>query len=546
MRRREFIEYSTLAGAGLLIDGPLAFAQAKTPGATVKTTAGPVRGYVENNVQVFKGVPYGASTAGAGRFMPPQKPQPWTSVRDAFEYGTRAPQTVGGEPDELAVTDPRERQGEDCLVLNVWTPGVGRGQRRPVMVWFHGGGFASGSGSYSIYSGKELARKHDVVAISVNHRLNILGFLYLAEFGGKWANASNAGILDGVRALEWVRDNIAEFGGDPGNVTIFGQSGGGGKVSTLMAMPSAKGLFHRAIAESGANITGITKAQAIKTTETVLQRLNLKPEQLDQLQKLPLDQITAATRPAPGAAAGPGGGLNFGPVVDGTSLPHAPFDPTAPGEAASIPFLTGTTATEITFFTPDEQLKPIDDATLTARVKDLLKVPDAKAGELIALYRRNEPGRDNIDLFLRMSTDNSFFRSGVETQAERKTARGGAPVYLYRFEYYSPVRQGRLKAMHCMEIPFVFDNLEAGKTFTGNSPAAQKLADRMSAAWVAFARSGNPNHPGIPQWTAFNSTQRPTMVFSDREARLVNDPGRDERLALKAIRDSKTTARPTA
>jgi para-nitrobenzyl esterase len=442
-------------------------------------------------------------------------------------------------------TDPREAQGEDCLVLNIWTPAAGSGRGRPVMVWFHGGGFANGSGSYSIYSGQELARKHDVVAISVNHRLNIMGFLYLAEYGGKWANASNAGMLDGVRALEWVRDNIAAFGGDPGNVTIFGQSGGAGKVSTLMAMPAARGLFHRAIAESGAAVTGTAKAQAIRTTEQVLQRLNIKPDQLDELQKVPVEQLIAAMRPAPGApATGPGGGgLNFGPVVDGKSLPANPFDPTAPAAAASVPFLTGTTATEVTFFAPDAQLRPIDDATFLTRVKELLRVDDAKANEVIAVYRRNQPNRENIDLFLRMSTDNSFFRGGVETQAERKTAQRGSPVYMYRFEYYSPAREGRLRSMHCMEIPFVFDNLEAGKAFTGISPAAQKLADQMSAAWVAFARSGNPNHAGIPQWTAFNADQRPTMVFNSTESRLVNDPGREERLALKSIADAAAAAR---
>jgi para-nitrobenzyl esterase len=545
MRRRDFIGYSALAGAGLALDGSLrdAFGQNRTPGATVQTTAGRLRGYLDNGVQVFKGVPYGASTAGANRFMPPQKVQPWTGVRDAFQWGPRAPQILGGEPAEMLPTDPREALGEDCLVMNVWTPNPGSGQR-PVMVWLHGGGYASGSGSYSIYEGRELARKHDVVAISVNHRLNVFGFLHLAQYGGKWANATNAGILDVVSALEWVRDNIAAFGGDPRNVTIFGQSGGGAKVSTLMAMPSARGLFHRAIAESGAAVTGIPVDQAIKTTEQVLQRLNIKPDQLDQLQKIPMAQLIDVTRPAAGAPPGPGGGLTFGPVVDGKSLPANPFDPAAPAAAASVPFLTGTTATEITFFAPDEQLRAIDDATFRERVKGLLKVSDADADRLIALYRKNAPGRDNIDLFLRMSTDNSFFRLGVDTQAERKSAQRGAAVYMYRFEYYSPVREGRLKAMHCMEIPFVFDNLEAGKVYTGSGPVAQRIADQMSAAWVAFARTGSPNHPGIPQWAAFNADARPTMVFGP-ETRLVNDPGREERLALKAIRErpvSRTTA----
>src|SRR5215216_1018166 len=324
MKRRDFIGYSALAGAGLVLDGSLrdAFGQNRTPGATVQTTAGRLRGYLDNGVQVFKGVPYGASTAGANRFMPPQKPQPWTGVRDAFEFGQRAPAAVGGEPDEMLPVDPREAQGEDCLVMNIWTPNPSSG-RRPVMVYFHGGGFASGSGSYSIYSGRELARKHNVVAISVNHRLNVFGFLYLAEYGGKWAEASNAGILDGVRALEWIKENIGRFGGDPGNVTIFGQSGGGQKVSTLMAMPAAKGLFHRAIVQSGAGLTGTPKAQAVRTTEQLLQRLKLTSSQLDQLQTLPIKQLLDAMRPAGAAATpgAPGAGLNFGPVVDGKSLP---------------------------------------------------------------------------------------------------------------------------------------------------------------------------------------------------------------------------------
>jgi para-nitrobenzyl esterase len=542
MKRRHFIGYGALAGAGMFLDRDLRAQTARKPGETVTTSAGRLRGYIDNSVQVFKGVPYGASTAGANRFLPPQKPQPWTGVRDAFEWGGRPPQFVGGEPEEMLPTDPREPQSEDCLVLNVWTPKPGSG-KRPVMVWFHGGGFASGSGSYSIYSGQELARKHDVVSISVNHRLNIIGYLYLANFGGKWAEASNVGMLDNVRALEWIKENIAAFGGDPGNVTIFGQSGGAGKVSTLMAMPAAKGLFHRAIAQSGAALTATPAAQAMKTTELVLQRLNIKPDQLDQLQTRPLQEILDVMRPPAGARGGGpgGGGLNFGPVLDGKSLPANQFDPTAPALSASVPFLTGTTATEVTFFSPDARLHQIDDAELHNRVKTSIRGSDADADRVIALYRKNQPGRDNIDLFLRLDTDNSFFRQGVETQAERKAAQNGAPVYMYRFEYYSPVREGRLKAMHCMEIPFVFDNLEAGKVYTGISAAAQRIADEMSAAWVAFARTGNPSHKGIPQWTPFNADQRPTMVFgTGNQARLVNDPGREERLALKALRDAGT------
>ena len=532
MKRRDFIGYSAFAGAGLAVDGLFERAAAQSkPSATVKTSGGPVRGYIDNGVHVFKGVPYAASTAGANRFMPPQKRQPWTAVREATRWGERPPQILGGEPAEMLPTDPREALGEDCLVMNIWTPNPGSG-RRPVMVWLHGGGFASGSGSYGIYEGRELARKHDVVSIAVNHRLNALGFLYLAHHGGRWTSSSNVGVLDIVAALEWVRDNIAAFGGDPGNVTIFGQSGGGGKVSTLMAMPAARGLFHRAIAQSGTALTAIPVEQAVKTTDQILQRLKITPDRLDRLQTIPFAQIIDALRPVQGAPPLPGAG----PVLDGRSLPVHPFEPTAPAPSASVPFLTGTTATEMTFFAADDQLKPIDDATLRQRVRGLLKVEDAEADRMIALYRKQQPGRDNIDLFLRMETDAGRFRLSVDTQAERKAAQKGAPVYLYRFEYYSPVRDGRLKSMHCMEIPFVFDNLEAGKIYTGISPAAQRIADQMSAAWVAFARTGNPSHRGIPQWPAFNATERPTMVFGS-ETKMVNDPGREERLALKAIRD---------
>ena len=537
MKRRHFIGYSAAVGAGLAFDGLFERATAQTlaPGATVKTSLGALRGYVDHGVHVFKGVPYAASTAGGNRFLPPQKRQQWTGVREATQWGERPPQILGGEPPEMLPADPREAQGEDCLVMNIWTPNPSQG-RRPVMVWLHGGGYRSGSGSYSIYEGRELARKHNVVSITVNHRLNALGFLYLSHFGGKWASASNVGMLDIVAALEWVRDNIAAFGGDPGSVTIFGQSGGAGKVSTLMAMPAAKGLFHRAIAQSGAALTATPVEQAVKATEQLLQLLKIGSGQLDQLQTIPFARITdaLATNGAPLAA--------YVPVLDRKSLPVHPFDPAAPAQSASVPFLTGTTATETTFFTTDDQLMPIDGATLRQRVKALLNVNDADADRMIALYRKNQPARENIDLFLRMDTDNSRFRLSVDTQAERKAAQRGAPVYLYRFEYYSPVRQGRLKSMHCMEIPFVFDNLEAGRIYTGISPAAQRIADRMSAAWVAFARTGNPSHKGIPQWPAFDSTKRPTMVFGD-EAKVVNDPGGEERLALKAIRDRHATTK---
>lgn len=538
MKRRDFVGYGAAAGASLMLDRSLFAQGTRTPGATVRTSAGQVRGYVEDRVQIFKSVPYGASTAGAGRFLPPQKPLSWTGVRDAFEYEGRAPQVVGGEPQEMLYTDPREPQSEDCLRLHLWTPSTApsAGQatgRRPVMVWLHGGGFFSGSGSYGIYSGKELARKHDVVSIALNHRLNAMGFLHLAHLGGRWANASNVGLLDVVRALEWIKENIASFGGDPGNVTIFGQSGGAAKVSTLMAMPAARGLFHKAIAQSGSQLTATPRDAAMANTEQLLKALSISKDSLDRLQTVPLDAIvkamTAMSGPAPAGAM-------FSPVVDGSSLPTNPWTPAAPKLSGGVPLMTGTTATEGTFFLPDAQLRPIDAAEFRTRVIGLLKVDAAGADRMMALYRKTQPGRDNIDLYLRMEADASNFRVGVDTAAERKSAQG-TPVFVYRFEYYSPVREGRLKAMHCMEIPFVFDNIEGGKGFAGSGAAAQRIADQMSAAWVAFARSGNPSHKGIPAWSQFTAGDRNTMVFgAGADATLVKDPGGEERLALKALR----------
>lgn len=555
--RRSFLGASALGTAGLLTEGSWARVLAQDakagPSASVKTVAGSIRGSLVNGVHTFKGVPYAASTAGAARFLPPGKLAPWTGVKETVALGPRAPQIFGGEPPEVAAMDLREALGEDCLCLNVWTPNPGAG-KRPVMLWLHGGGYASGSGGYIIYDGKELARKHDVVAVSINHRLNIFGFLYLAEIGGeKYATASNAGMLDIVAALEWVRDNIAAFGGDPGNVTIFGQSGGAGKVSTLMAMPAAKGLFHRAVVQSGSAIRGVPRAAATKSAETVLSRLGLDKTKLDDLQTIPMDKLLAAMRPpaGPGGPGGPGGGppaggppgpggggLAFAPVVDGKSLPTDPFDPTAPALSAGVPMLIGSTATEITFF-PFARLEPLDDAMLKTRVKESLKVDDAKADEVIAIYKKAKP-KDNLDLFNRLSTDASQFRLGVETEAERKAAQAGAPVYMYRFEWYSPVREGKMGAYHCLEIPFAFDNVGPATAMTGSGPERQALADKMSAAWVAFARSGNPNHKGLPTWAPFDAKQRATMVF-DNECKVVNDPHGEERQALAAIRAAQSS-----
>ena len=528
--RRSFMGCGALA-AGVLTGGVFdkALAAAKNEGSSagpvVETASGRVRGGVVNKIYAFRGVPYGASTAGEGRFMPPAKPQPWTGVKDTIELGIRSPQLPGGEPPEVLPMDRREPMGEDCLMLNVWTPSV-RGGKRPVMVWLHGGGFATGSAGFIMYDGANFARKHDAVFVGVNHRLNVFGYLYLAGLGGaKYAQSANIGQMDVIAALEWVRDNISRFGGDPNNVTICGQSGGGGKVSNLLAMPAAKGLFQRAIIQSGANLRSTTLEDASKSTETFLAKLNLKANQIDELQKMPMQQLLDAMKGTQG--------LRLAPVVDGKTLPTHPFDPTAPEVSANVPVLLGTVETEDTFFggTPVDDM---DDATLHQRVKQALRSDDADADRIIGVYRKVFAKIPNIDVYLKMLADNTR-RANAIALADRKMALGKAPAYLYYFTWRSPIRDGKMKAYHTLEIPFAFDNVDEAKTMTGDGPERYPLQDRVSGAWAAFARTGNPSHKGLPNWPAYKAEQRPTMILNT-ECKVVNDPHHDERLALAAVK----------
>ena len=532
--RRSFIGTCTVA-AGALAPGitNVWAADAAAAAATATTTAGKIRGTHESDVYAFKGVPYAASTADAGRFQPPAKQKPWTGVRDCTQLGHRSPQLLslfhGVVPPEVEAMDRDEAMGEDCLVLNVWTPTLDRGRKLPVMVWLHGGGFTSGSGGFICYDGAQLAKKHDVVVVTVNHRLGPLGYLYLAGLGSaQYANASNVGNLDIVAALEWVRDNIATFGADPDNVTIFGQSGGGGKVSSLMAMPAAHGLFKRAIVQSGSSVKGISRDAASKNAERLLARLNLKPEQADQLQHVPMDQLLKA------ANEGSGPPINWGPVVDGKSLPADPFDPTAPAMSGSVPLMIGTVETEVTFF-PGQPLEPMDDATFHTKVKQLLRnASDADVDRVIAAYRTGRRDRANTDLYLIMASD-AGFRAGILLEGERKAEQTQAQVYQYYFTWRSPVRDGKLRTFHTLEIPFVFDNVDACQSMTGSGADRLPLAQMMSAAWVAFARTGNPNHPGLPDvWVPYDNTRRATMIFNDKTM-LLNDPYGSEQRLLRSL-----------
>ncbi len=539
--RRAFLGVGTLATAGLLIDGSFARVRAQdvrslpfTP--TVQTAAGPVRGVIRYGVHQFWGVPYAASTEGANRFMPPVPTAPWTRVRDCFQVGNRSPQDPDGPISEVFSLDRREPMGEDCLNVNVFTPGLD-GTPRPVMVWLHGGGFAGGSGNWLLYEGTNLARKENVVVVAVTHRLNLFGFLHLAGLGAgeKWARSSNVGMLDIVASLEWIKQNIGRFGGNPGAVTVFGQSGGGSKVTTLMAMPAAKGLFHRAIAMSGAQVRGATRESATRAAEQYLAKLGLTPPQLDRVQQMPWRQLQEAFYSEPRIQ-----GLAGGPVVDGSSLPRDQWFPDAPAVSAPVPLMMGSTETEDAWSDPPPPLE-MPEADMLSRVQRIARGDQKAAADLVALYRKTHPGISNTDVWLIMNADNTR-RANAQLLSRLKTAQGEAPAYLYFFNWRSPVHKGQMKAYHTVDIPFALYNVDQAASMTGAMQDRYLLAHRMSAAFAAFARNGNPNHADLPAWPAFDPKSYPTMVFGS-ECTVVNDPNREERLALEALRDG---ARSTA
>ncbi|HEY33632.1 MAG TPA: carboxylesterase/lipase family protein [Dehalococcoidia bacterium] len=464
----------------------------------VNTNAGKVRGTTEKDVLAFKGIHYGESTEGSARFLPPQSVEPWEGVFDATEYGQTAPQYG-------SLATPDVNQGEDCLVLNVWTPAVGDGGERPVMVWLHGGGYASGSGSEATYNGANLADRGDVVVVTINHRLNVFGYLYLDEIGGEeFTGSGMAGMLDIVLALEWVRDNIEAFGGDPDNVTIFGESGGGAKVSTLLAMPSAEGLFHKAIVQSGPGLTGVDPDDATAYAESLLEELGLGADELDQLQQVPIQEMLDAI----GAITG-----SLSPVVDGYYLPANPFTPVAAPTAANVPLMIGTNHDEITFMMMMAGTPADPDMTEEELRERLAETHGDNTDDIIAAYQNADPEATPWQLYIWILSDEYFRRYSV-ILAERKMEGGTAPVYMYLFTKQSE-RYPDFGTPHFMEVAYVFDN-------TADSPN-DALATIMSKAWIAFARSGDPNHAGMPTWEPYTLDDRATMFF-DIPCQLVLNP----------------------
>jgi para-nitrobenzyl esterase len=506
--------------------------------AIADTTTGKVRGYIRNGIYTYKGIPYGDTTAESGRFQPPQKAKPWIGVRSSMQYGRVCPQGPRGswnadEESWLFLYDDGV-QGEDCLRVNIWTPGLDGHQKRPVMIWLHGGGFVSGSSQeHRSYDGERLSRRGDVVVVSLNHRLGPLGYLNLTAYGEQYASSAHLGMLDIIAALEWVRDNIANFGGDPGNVTIFGQSGGGGKVGNVMAMPTAQGLFHRAIVQSGSFLRAVTPDRSAILTQAMLDELNLSPSQVDQLQTVPLQKMIAAGDaallkthpPVPLVWSHVADQLGWGPVMDGKLLPGHPFDPAAPAISARVPMLIGTTLNEFNTSLNHPEYEAMTEAEVEKRLGNMYGNDPERIAQV---FRASHPGAKPFDICSLAMT--AQVRQGAVIQAMRKTAQG-TPAYLYWFTWKTPVLDGRPRSIHCCELPFCFDNTDRSENLTGGGPAPRELAANVSEAWIQFARSGNPNHHGLPHWPAFSAETCPTMIF-DTQCRMQNNPDKEERQAL--------------
>jgi para-nitrobenzyl esterase len=537
--RRTFVKQAALLLAAVEARPWLRLEAAAGASVTATTSAGTVRGTVDEGINVFKGIPYGDTTAGSNRFLPPKPPAPWEGTRDALAYGPTAPQTVGAADVRDGAARRLPEEGEDCLVLNVFTPALSGGRNRPVMVWLHGGGFSSGSGSTPILDGTSLARSGDVVVVTINHRLNVFGFTYLGEAAGSdFASSGGAGMLDIVAALQWVRDNIDRFGGDPNLVTIFGQSGGGRKVATLMAMPAAKGLFHRAIIESGAVLRLTEREDAIRTTHLLLDELGLgrnragELQNLQALQNVPMARLLAANAAVNAKLPGREPGMTANsPTVDGRVIPSHPWDPAAPGLSASIPLLIGYARTEETLYDrPTPETLALDDAGLKLRAAKRI---GGDPGRVIEIYRTAHPDATPWDLWILIATDHPRGTYSREL-AKRKAVQGGAPAFAYRFDWETPEGGGHMRSPHTVEIPFVFNNIKIAGPLISKMPEALALAGKVSAAWVAFARTGNPNTSGLPKWPAYSAASRDTMLFNN-VSRVEQDPDREPRLVMEQV-----------
>ena len=511
LNRRIFIASTAVLAGGSL--SRLAFAA----DPVVETAQGKVRGVVaENGIHVFKGMRYGASTAGALRFMPPIAPDKWIGIQDAFQYGDQSPQAAGSLAAAQAMTD-------DCLRINVWTPGLDSA-KRPVMLWFHGGGFEGGSGSSRLYDGTRVARRGDVVIATINHRLNVFGHCYLGGvLGDEFAQSGNVGYLDLVAAMKWVKENIARFGGDPNNVMIYGQSGGGRKVSLCYAGKDAKGLFNKGAVQSGSHLKIQTTERANGLTEKLLGELGLTKANARKLQTLNVDMLSAVQRKVIAGA-----GARFSPVLDGKTFTAHPFLPDAPQISSHLPMMLGTNRTELTNQMGRQPgIFEMNEAQSKERLKAFLDEKDID--EAYKTFKASRPQANPSEIFFTIASARGYARDQTIMAEQRVKAGGTGKTYVYRLMWRQPVEGGRRVSQHSLDLPFVFDNVAAGANMTGpDTEQTRAMVDNMANSWLAFARSGDPNNSSVPKWLPYDLKHRNTMLF-DVPSTAVNDPHKAER-----------------
>ena len=481
----------------------------------VETAQGKYRGLNQNGVSVFKGMRYGASTAGKNRFMPPRVPESWAGVQDAFEYGDQSPQVQT----RLAGEEP---MSDDCLRINVWTPAADN-KKRPVMLWFHGGGFEAGVGSVPVYDGTNVALRGDVVVCTINHRLNVFGHCYLGDaIGLDFAKSGNSGYLDLVRSMEWVKENIEQFGGDPNNVMIYGQSGGGRKVSLCFAGRDASGLFHKGVVQSGAHLRVQSLETADELAYALLKELQIPVSDAIKLQDVPVDTLTAAQRKVLG-----GFNTRFSPVLDGHCFTSHPFYPDAPEISSNVPMMLGTTRTELT-----NQMGGIpgifdmDEAAAKKRLESFIAAEDVD--EAYTIFKASRPEANPSEVFFKIVSARGYVKDQT-LMAEMRALGATAPTYVYRLMWRQPVEGGRRVSQHSLDLPFVFDNADKMEYMVGPETASTSaMEDVMANSWISFARNGDPNNASIPEWKPYNLETRPTMMLDD-PPHLEMDPHKAER-----------------